>query len=117
MKRRTTRIGCSEFGNEPSLVPLFVEALLTGDPEGKNPQDVFLRAVADASPETSEAIGAAWNHKDGKGMNIEQDFTPIGDGRIVLRDYAEAMKEQEETSTKKPKGRTIPASTTILSAK
>ena len=49
-------------------------------------------------------IGAAWNHKDGKGMNIEQDFTPIGDGRIVLRDYAEAMKEQEETSTKKTKG-------------
>ena len=50
-------------------------------------------------------IGAAWNHKDGLGLNIETDFTPIGDGRTVLRDYEEVQKEKEQadTSTKKSK--------------
>ena len=39
-------------------------------------------------------IGAAWNHKDGKGLNIETDFVPVGDGRFVLRDFNEVRKDE-----------------------
>ena len=31
-------------------------------------------------------IGAAWDHKDGKGLTLALDLVPIGDGRIVLRE-------------------------------
>lgn len=30
--------------------------------------------------------GAAWNHKDGKGVNIVLDVLPL-DGRLSLREY------------------------------
>lgn len=37
--------------------------------------------------------GAAWNHKDGKGINIVLDVLPL-DGRLSLREYeADAEKE------------------------
>lgn len=39
-------------------------------------------------------IGAAWNHKDGKGLNIETDFVPVGDGRFVLRDFEEVRNDE-----------------------
>jgi hypothetical protein len=44
-------------------------------------------------------IGAAWNHNDGKGLNIETDFMPVGDGRIVLRDFSEAPKDESKEAT------------------
>lgn len=48
--------------------------------------------------------GAAWYNKDGKGLNIEtDDFIPVGDGRTVLRDYAETMKQREEAAAEKTK--------------
>ena len=31
-------------------------------------------------------IGAAWDHEDGKGMTLQLDLMPIGEGRIVLRE-------------------------------
>jgi len=33
-------------------------------------------------------IGAAWLHKDGKGLNLQIDFVPL-DGRITLRTASE----------------------------
>lgn len=45
-------------------------------------------------------IGAAWNHKDGKGLNIETDFVPVGDGRFVLRDFEEVNRDDSN----EPKG-------------
>ena len=39
-------------------------------------------------------IGAAWNHKDGRGLNIETDFVPVGDGRFVLRDFSEVNNDE-----------------------
>lgn len=33
-------------------------------------------------------IGAAWDHKDGKGLNLQIELLPVqGTGRIVLRAY------------------------------
>ena len=31
-------------------------------------------------------IGAAWDHKDGKGFTLQLDLVPVAAGRIVLRD-------------------------------
>lgn len=30
-------------------------------------------------------IGAAWNHRDGKGITLELDLIPVGAGKITLR--------------------------------
>jgi hypothetical protein len=38
--------------------------------------------------------GAAWGHKDQLGFNVQLDFVPVGDGRIVMRDFKETRKEQ-----------------------
>ena len=40
-------------------------------------------------------VGAAWPHKDGKGLNISIDVVPL-DGRLVLR---EPLEEKEEVAT------------------
>lgn len=34
-------------------------------------------------------IGAAWDHKDGGGLNLHLDLVPTNGGRIVLRAPAE----------------------------
>jgi hypothetical protein len=34
-------------------------------------------------------IGAAWEHKDGKGLTVQLDLVPVNAGRIVLRTPAE----------------------------
>jgi hypothetical protein len=36
-------------------------------------------------------IGAAWQHKDGKGFNVQLDCVPL-DGRITLRVAAETKE-------------------------
>lgn len=37
-------------------------------------------------------IGAAWDHKDGKGFTLQLDLIPMNKGRIVLR--ADEPKEE-----------------------
>ena len=66
---------------------------------GNNSPDYIVYFVPNREKAFWTRIGAAWDHKDGLGLNIEHDFLPIGDGRIVLRDYEEATKEQDETAT------------------
>ena len=39
-------------------------------------------------------IGAAWDHEDAKGMTLQLELMPVGDGRIVLR---EPVAETEDT--------------------
>jgi len=40
-------------------------------------------------------IGAAWDHDDGKGMTLQLDLMPIGEGRIVLREPSTETEHQE----------------------
>jgi hypothetical protein len=40
-------------------------------------------------------IGAAWPHKDGKGLNLVLSALPVG-GRIVLREYTAEDEEREQ---------------------
>lgn len=45
-------------------------------------------------------IGAAWNHRDGQGRDIQLDAIPV-DGRITLRDIdKEAFKEKRAAGRK-----------------
>lgn len=41
-------------------------------------------------------IGAAWDHKDGKGFSLQLDLVPTGSDRIVLR--VDEPKEEESAS-------------------
>jgi len=40
-------------------------------------------------------IGAAWEHKDGKGSNIQLDSVPV-DGRITLRTPLERLEDTRD---------------------
>lgn len=55
-----SNISNSVFRAGPSLVPLFVEAFACGNVDGCNPQDVFLKAVLEHSPETRDSILEGW---------------------------------------------------------
>lgn len=37
-------------------------------------------------------IGAAWDHKDGKGFTLQLDLIPVTEGRIVLRTFEEKQE-------------------------
>jgi len=41
-------------------------------------------------------IGAAWPHKDGKGLNITFKASPFGDAKIVLREPKAAKQEDAQ---------------------
>lgn len=43
-------------------------------------------------------IGAGWVHDDGKGINVNLDLIPVGDGQIVIR--LDDGKSQADTTTK-----------------
>ena len=68
---------------------------MTENPNNSPTHSVFL--IKDLSNEGEEKkgfwikIGAAWEHKDGNGLNIVLDAMPV-DGRLVLR-----KREEEET--------------------
>jgi hypothetical protein len=38
--------------------------------------------------------GAAWGHKDQLGFNVQLDFVPVGDGRLVMRDFKDTNKNE-----------------------
>jgi hypothetical protein len=40
-------------------------------------------------------IGAAWLHKDGKGLDILLDLIPAGQPRLVLREWEEKSKLED----------------------
>ena len=40
-------------------------------------------------------IGAAWDHKDGKGFTLQLELVPVTEGRIVLRAF-DPKEEQKE---------------------
>lgn len=41
-----------------------------------------------------QEIGAAWAHKDGKGLSLKLDFMPLNGAEVVLR-----VPEADETAT------------------
>ena len=51
-----------KFGPEPSLVPLFIEALEIGQGGGSNPEDVFKSTLLKSSPELVQRILVGWKN-------------------------------------------------------
>ena len=47
-----------------------------------------------------QEIGAAWSHKDGKGLSLKLDYLPLNGAELVLRvpDAAEAATSDEANS-------------------
>ena len=41
-------------------------------------------------------IGAAWDHEDAKGMTLQLELMPVGDGRIVLREPSVDTEDEGE---------------------
>jgi hypothetical protein len=68
--------------------------------ENKSNEEKMLPAlIAYHVPEREKApwtrIGAAWDHKDGKGFTLNLDLVPANGGRIVLRAFEEKQEEGE----------------------
>jgi hypothetical protein len=47
-------------------------------------------------------IGAAWGHKDGKGLNIDLELIPVGTGKITLRVPEEKKAKPAEADEADP---------------
>jgi hypothetical protein len=41
-------------------------------------------------------IGAGWMHKDGKGLTIDLEFVPVGQRRIVVREWEAKPRDAQE---------------------
>ncbi len=66
--------------------------------ETRNP-DYIVYFVSNRKNTFWTRLGAAWTHRDGKGLNIETDFVLVGDGRFVLRDFEEVGNERSAEAT------------------
>lgn len=64
IKRRSTDLNLTynspSLYFEPSLIPIIIEGLLKGKPDGKNPEDMFVKTLIGESEETYNAILAGW---------------------------------------------------------
>lgn len=47
-------------------------------------------------------IGAAWDHEDGKGLTVQLDLVPVGEGRIVLREPREDDEQAQDQGQDTP---------------
>ena len=48
-------------------------------------------------------VGAAWQHRDGKGFDVQLDATPV-DGRVTLREQRrEEYREARAENTSQPR--------------
>ena len=74
----------------PSHKVYVVEERDEGEPVDENDKPFWTR------------IGAAWPHRDGRGLNIQLASGIAVSGRIVLREYTDKdAKEEEEKKTKR----------------
>ena len=47
---------------------------------------IYCVTKGEADKSTWQEIGAAWKHKDGKGINLQFNALPLPNGEIVLRE-------------------------------
>lgn len=73
---------------------------MTDAPKGP---DYVAYSVKDRGPEKDAAwnrVGAAWQHRDGKGYDLQLDATPV-DGRVTLREQRREAYKEARTQTSK----------------
>ena len=72
---------------------------------GKGP-DYVAYTVRDRGPDKDAAwnrVGAAWQHRDGKGYDLQLDASPV-DGRVTLRE--QRREEYKASRTNDAQGQT-----------
>lgn len=79
----------------------------TADPErdanGRQP-DLIGYTVKDRGPDKDpywNRVGAAWRHRDGKGLDLHLDATPV-DGRITLREQRREEFQEDRRQADAP---------------
>ena len=69
----------------------------TNQANAKQPPGLIAWYVAERGEKSFwTRIGAAWDHDDGKGMTLQLDLMPIGEGRIVLREPSVDTEDEGE---------------------
>lgn len=58
------------------------------------PTHRLFHVTGDGEQSNWTRIGAAWEHKDGKGFNIDLEYLPQKPGRIVLREQSDQGEGQ-----------------------
>ncbi|MEO0486255.1 MAG: hypothetical protein AAF092_10125 [Pseudomonadota bacterium] len=61
-----------------------------------------VRPIADGRKSIWTKIGAAWEHRDGKGFEVRMEAMPL-DGRLVLRTLPEDHEEAGESVGPSPR--------------
>lgn len=78
---------CTRPLSGPSLIPIFVEGLIKGNPKGKNPEDLFVRALINQNEDVYKSILTGWETMSKRekrlGYGIPDDA--IGKGDWVQR--------------------------------
>lgn len=70
---------------------------MTDTPKGP---DYVAYSVKDRGPDKDAAwnrVGAAWQHRDGKGYDVQLDATPV-DGRVTLREQRREAYKADRTN-------------------
>jgi hypothetical protein len=78
------------FGSEPSLVPLFVEALETGQRRGSDPEDVFATTLHESSRDLVDRILDGWRKtsRADQTRRATSRFQGVRDLKKEERDYS-----------------------------
>ncbi|MDR4483162.1 MAG: hypothetical protein R3B95_08045 [Nitrospirales bacterium] len=69
----------------------------TRKPSDKQPPGLIAWHVAERGEKSFwTRIGAAWDHEDAKGMTLQLELMPVGNGRIVLREPSADTEDEGE---------------------
>ena len=77
----------------PSITPLLIEALVTGKPEGKNPQDIFAKMLMEKSKKTYNAILSGWKAMPEK---EKRRLYPLSKGAMREGAWKDRLEEQTQ---------------------
>lgn len=53
--------------------------------KSNRPSHTLFNVIGEGDDANWTRIGAAWAHKDGKGLNLDLDMIPMKTGRFVIR--------------------------------
>lgn len=63
---RSLKSDCYNQNPAPSLIPLIMEGLVTGKPDGKNPEDLFVRTLVKKNRKVYETLLEGWKNMSKK---------------------------------------------------
>lgn len=58
---------------------------MTKQTKTNKPTHELFHVIGDGETARWTKIGVAWQHKDGEGMNLAVNYTPLTEGKMVVR--------------------------------